>query len=56
MVHADYGFGKTHLELLCMEELLRKNIPYVNDNIDGRSGSLAHIHRCVPRWHAWAQR
>jgi hypothetical protein len=49
-VNADWGFGKTHLQMLLVETFLRRQIPFVYDNVDGKSGSLAHLHRTVPRW------
>jgi hypothetical protein len=49
-VLGDWGFGKSHIRMLCVEELRKRGIPHVHDAIDGSAGSLSHIHRCVPRW------
>ncbi len=50
LVSGDWGFGKSHIRMLCIEGLSKRGIPHVQDCIDGNSGSLAHLHRCVPRW------
>lgn len=49
-ISADWGFGKTHLRMLLVDSLVRGNTPFISDHIDGRVGSLAHLHRSVPRW------
>lgn len=49
-ISGDWGFGKTHLRMLLVESFLRRQIPFIHDHIDGKSGSLAHLHRTVPRW------
>jgi hypothetical protein len=49
-VLGDWGFGKTHLRLLLIDSFLQRGIPFVHDNVDGKCGSLAHLHRAVPRW------
>jgi hypothetical protein len=49
-ISADWGFGKTHLRMLLVDSLLRGNRPFIHDHIDGKAGSLAHLHRSVPRW------
>jgi hypothetical protein len=46
----DWGFGKTHLRMLLLDSLLGRRVPFVHDHVDGKSGSLAHLHRTVPRW------
>jgi hypothetical protein len=46
----DWGFGKTHLQLLLADSFLTRGVPFLRDNVDGKSGSLAHLHRTVPRW------
>jgi P-loop Domain of unknown function (DUF2791) len=50
LVSGDWGFGKSHIRMLCIEELCKRGIPHVQDCINGSSGSLSHLHRCVPRW------
>lgn len=49
-VLGDWGFGKTHLRMLLVDSLRQQRIPFVHDNVDGKAGSLAHLHRTVPRW------
>lgn len=49
-VLGDWGFGKSHLRMLLVDSFLRRRIPFVHDNVDGKCGSLAHLHRTVPRW------
>ncbi|MFX0142101.1 MAG: BREX system ATP-binding domain-containing protein, partial [Candidatus Hodarchaeota archaeon] len=49
-IHGDWGSGKSHLQMLFKERAGRDGIALIQDCIDGRAGSLAHIHRCVPRW------
>ena len=36
--------------MLLVATFLRRRIPFVYDNVDGKTGSLAHLHRTVPRW------
>lgn len=50
LMQGDWGCGKTHMRMLFREHLVRNHIPFVEDTVDGRAGSLAHIHRCIPRW------
>ena len=47
---ADWGFGKTHLRMLLVDSFLRRKTAFIHDHIDGKAGSLAHLHRTVPRW------
>jgi hypothetical protein len=49
-VSGDWGFGKTHLRMLLVDSFRQRGIPFIHDNVDGKSGSLAHLHRTVPRW------
>jgi hypothetical protein len=49
-VLGDWGFGKTHLRMLLVDSFLQRGIPFVQDSVDGKTGSLAHLHRAVPRW------
>jgi hypothetical protein len=49
-ISADWGFGKTHLRMLLVDSFLRRGTPFIHDHIDGKAGSLAHLHRTVPRW------
>jgi len=46
----DWGFGKSHIRMLLVDSFHGRKIPYVSDHVDGKSGSLAHLHRNVPRW------
>jgi len=46
----DWGFGKSHIRMLLVDSFNGREIPYVSDHVDGKSGSLAHLHRTVPRW------
>src|SRR4051794_20781930 len=49
-ISGDWGFGKTHLRMLLVDSFLRRSTPFIHDHIDGKAGSLAHLHRTVPRW------
>jgi hypothetical protein len=49
-IHGDWGFGKSHIRMLLVDSFHGQGIPYVSDHVDGKSGSLAHLHRAVPRW------
>ena len=49
-VPGDWGFGKSHVRMLCAALLGEQGFPFVRDAIDGHACSLAHLHRCVPRW------
>jgi hypothetical protein len=50
LVPGDWGFGKSHMRMLCTALLAEQGLPFVRDAIDGKACSLAHLHRCVPRW------
>lgn len=50
VVKADWGFGKSHVRMLLSDQLIRNEIPFIADSIDGRASSLSHMHRAVWRW------
>lgn len=56
LVAADWGFGKTHVRMLLTDSFLNHQIPFIHDQVDGKAGSLAHLHRAVPRWMESLQR
>jgi hypothetical protein len=49
LIEADWGFGKSHVQMLCLDEIEKRRVPSGYERIDGRGSSLAHIHRMVPR-------
>jgi hypothetical protein len=50
MIEGDWGFGKSHVQMICADEIKRHDLPCVYDRVNGRDSSLAHIHRSIPRW------
>jgi P-loop Domain of unknown function (DUF2791) len=50
LVRGDWGTGKSHLRMLCEALVRQHKLPYIQHSVDGQGGSLAHIHRCIPRW------
>jgi hypothetical protein len=50
LVEGDWGFGKSHIQMLCLDEIENHRLPCAYERINGRGSSLAHVHRMVPRW------
>lgn len=50
MMKGDWGCGKSHMRMLFTEHLNGLEVPFIDENVDGRANSLAHLHRCVPQW------
>jgi hypothetical protein len=50
LIRGDWGTGKSHIRMLCEALIRQHKLPYINHSVDGQRGSLAHIHRCIPRW------
>ncbi len=50
LVKGDWGTGKSHIAVLCEDIIHDCALPLVRHAVDGRSGSLAHAHRCIPQW------
>jgi hypothetical protein len=50
LIRGDWGTGKSHVRMLCEALVRQQKLPYINHSVDGQRGSLAHIHRCIPRW------
>lgn len=50
LVEGDWGFGKSHIQMLCLDEIEKCQVPCAYERINGKGSSLAHIHRTVPRW------
>ena len=50
LVEGDWGFGKSHIQMLCLDEIEKRQVPCAYERINGKGSSLAHVHRMVPRW------
>lgn len=50
MVEGDWGSGKSHTAMLCRRYIEELSLPWVHASVDGRGGSLSHLHRSVPTW------
>lgn len=50
VIEGDWGFGKSHIQMLCLDEIEKRQVPCAYERINGKGSSLAHIHRMVPRW------
>lgn len=49
-IKGDWGCGKSHMRMLFTEHLNNLDFPFIDESVDGRANSLAHLHRCVPHW------
>ena len=50
LVEGDWGFGKSHIQMLCFDEIEKRQVACACERINGKGSSLANIHRMVPRW------
>lgn len=49
-VQGDWGTGKSHMRVLCEHAIQDSALAVIKHCVDGRTGSLAHAHRCIPQW------
>jgi hypothetical protein len=50
LVEGDWGAGKSHLSMLLRGEIEKRSLPWIRGLVDGRGGSLSHIHRNLSTW------